>query len=216
MLPHLEGIDRAMQRGAGFACLHYALCAPRDTAGAHLIDWMGGYYEEWWSVNPTWEADVKSIPEHPVTRGVRPFKIRDEWYYHMRFREGMKGVTPLVTAVPPERTRQRGDGPHIGNKHVRARAGMGEHLAWAYKRPGGGGRGFGFTGGHWHWNWAHDDVRRLVLNGLVWVAGADVPEGGVDTATPEITDLEATMRPTSKRIWNHKPVQKMIDRWNGR
>ncbi|MHC5058057.1 MAG: family 16 glycoside hydrolase [Planctomycetota bacterium] len=214
MLPHLDQIDLAVRRGAGFACLHYALCVPKDRAGGRMLDWTGGYYEEWWSVNPTWEAEAKTIPEHPVTRGVRPFKIKDEWYYHMRFQPDMKGVTPVLTAVPPERTRQRGDGPHIGNPHVRARTGMGEHLAWAYERPGGRGRGFGFTGGHWHWNWAHDDYRRLVLNGLVWVAGAEVPEGGVATATPTIPELEADQDDTSKRIWNHKPLQKMIDRWN--
>jgi hypothetical protein len=37
----------------------------------------------------------------------------------------------------------------------------------------------GFTGGHWHYNWSIDEFRTLVLNAIVWVAGLDVPEGGV-------------------------------------
>ena len=37
--------------------------------------------------------------EHPTARGVKPFVIKDEWYYHMRFVEGMKGVTPILSAV---------------------------------------------------------------------------------------------------------------------
>ena len=38
--------------------------------------------------------------DHPITRGVKPFAADDEWYYHMRFREGMSGVTPILTAMP--------------------------------------------------------------------------------------------------------------------
>ena len=48
---------------------------------------------------------------------------------------------------------------------------------WAVERPDGG-RGFGFTGGHFHDNWANDDVRKVVLNALVWVTKLDVPAGG--------------------------------------
>jgi len=44
---------------------------------------------------------------------------------------------------------------------------------------GDGGRGFGFTGGHFHLNWGNADFRKVVLNALVWVSGAEVPEGGV-------------------------------------
>lgn len=54
---------------------------------------------------------------------------------------------------------------------------------WAYERPGGG-RGFGFTGGHFHRNWADANFRKVVLNGLVWIAGAEVPAGGVESRLP--------------------------------
>jgi len=39
-----------------------------------------------WSVNPHWTAKYEKFPDHPISRGVKPFEINDEWYYHMRFR----------------------------------------------------------------------------------------------------------------------------------
>ena len=44
-------------------------------------------------------AEVAALPDHAITRGVRPFAIEDEWYYHMRFRPGMRDVVPLLTAA---------------------------------------------------------------------------------------------------------------------
>jgi type 1 glutamine amidotransferase len=56
---------------------------------------------------------------------------------------------------------------------------------WVLERPDGG-RGFGFTGGHYHRNWNHPDFRKVVLNALVWIAKAEVPEGGIQSSiTPE-------------------------------
>jgi type 1 glutamine amidotransferase len=53
-----------------------------------------------------------------------------------------------------------------------------------FDRPGGG-RGFGFTGGHYHKNWADPDFRKLVLNAIVWIAGADVPADGIESSVTE-------------------------------
>ncbi len=188
ILPHLEQVEPLMEKGVGLACLHYAVEVPKDRAGQQFLDWIGGYFETHWSVNPWWTAHVKELPEHAVTRGVEPFSLHDEWYYHMRFRPDMEGVTPLVTAVPPDSTRERPDGPHSNNPTVRARKGEPEHLGWVYERPDGG-RGFGFTGGHWHWAWAQDDFRTFVLNGIAWTAGLDIPAGGVPSKTPTYEEL---------------------------
>jgi hypothetical protein len=108
--------------------------------------------------------------------------MRDEWYFHMRFRDAMKGVTPILSDVPPESTMRRSDGPHEGNPAVREAVKRGEpqHVAWATERANGG-RGFGFTGGHFHKNWGHDDFRKVVLNAILWIAKADVPTGGVES-----------------------------------
>ena len=47
----------------------------------------------------------------------------------------------------------------------------------------GGGRGFGFTGGHNHWNWGDDNLRKVVLNAIVWIAHGEVPTMGVGEDT---------------------------------
>ncbi|MFM8892146.1 MAG: ThuA domain-containing protein, partial [Planctomycetia bacterium] len=140
----------------------------------------------------TWTlARTELAQGHPITRGVKPFETSDEWYYHMRFPEPMAGVTPILTAVPPDSTRERPDGPHGNNPTVRAAKGAREVLAWAYERPAGG-RGFGCTGAHFHKNWENDDFRRLLLNALVWTAGLDVPTGGVVSSVDE-ADLTANL-----------------------
>ena len=191
--PRLEEVDKLMKRGVGLACLHYGVEVPKGKAGDRFLDWIGGYFETHWSVNPHWTIkDPKLAKDHPITRGVKPFSAHDEWYFHMRFRDKMEGVTPILSAVPPKETMKRGDGAHSGNPTVRARVAQGEyeHLAWAYERPGGG-RGFGFTGLHDHRNFQIEGFRTLVLNALVWVSGAEVPDGGVLTAKPTDEEIEA-------------------------
>jgi type 1 glutamine amidotransferase len=219
---HLEEVDRLAKEGAGIACLHYAVEMPKDRGGKNILSWIGGFYETYWSVNPHFKAEFKTLPDHPITRGVEPFEIDDEWYYHMRFVEGMENVTPILTAIPPDSTRKRRDGAHSGNPHVRARMGMPEHVAWAYERPprllvedkSGGGRGFGFTGGHWHYNWAHNDFRKVVLNGLVWIAGVEVPPDGIPSKTPSIEELEANQDYPKSNRWNPQKIRALIRQWN--
>lgn len=183
---HLAQLRKAVERGAGLVCIHYAVEVPADKGGPELKDWMGGYFEGGWSVNPHWTADFKSLPEHPITRGVRPFSTNDEWYYHMRFRDGMEGVTPILTDLPPPESLSRPDGHHSGNPHVRKAIAAGEpqHVAWAAERADGD-RGFGFTGGHFHKGWGNDDQRKLMLNAILWAAHVEVPSNGVESEVSE-------------------------------
>jgi hypothetical protein len=191
-MPHLEELDRLAKQGVGIANLHYAVEVPKDPAGKYFLDWMGGYFEAFWSVNPHWTAKFEEFPEHPITRGVKPFEADDEWYYHMRFRENMEGVTPILSVLPPEETLKRRDGAHSNNPHVRAAVlerKEPQHLAWASENKNGG-RGFGFTGGHWHWNWGKPDYLKVVLNAVAWVAGAEVPTNGVPTPAVPLSELK--------------------------
>ena len=181
-------------RGVGLVCLHYAVETTKGKCGDHFLNWIGGYFEPHWSVNPHWDANYTKFPEHPTTRGVQPFTIRDEWYYHMRFVEGMKNVTPILTDLPPRDTANGGDGTHSGNPDVRAAVlerKEPQHMGWAYERPDNKGRGFGFTGGHDHKNWQNDQFRKVVLNAIVWTAGLDVPKDGVASATPSNEEMDA-------------------------
>jgi type 1 glutamine amidotransferase len=191
-LPHAPYLDKLVQKGVGIVNLHFALEVPQE-AGKHLLQWIGGYFEINWSVNPVWEASFASFPDHPVARGLKPFSITDEWYYHMRFPADMKGVTPILQALPPEATLNRLDGTHSNNPAVRESVITKKEpqtLAWAFERPDGG-RGFGFTGGHIHKNWQNDNFRKLVLNAITWAAKADIPQNGVPSATPTENELNA-------------------------
>ncbi len=197
---HLASIKKAMDRGAGFVCLHYAVEYPADKGGPQALDWMGGFFEANWSVNPHWDADFKELPKHPISNGVKPFSTNDEWYFHMRFRGDKEGrLTHILSAIAPESTMSRPDGAHSGNPAVRAAvaAKKPQATAWAYERSNGG-RGFGFTGGHFHKGWANNDQRKLVLNAIVWTAKVEVPENGVDSKVTE-EDLAANLDPKAPR-----------------
>jgi hypothetical protein len=113
---------------------------------------------------------------------VTPFAIDDEWYFNIRFRPEMKGITPIIVARPDDKTRQGVSSyPRGPNKHIVHAKGRDEVLAWAIDRPDRG-RGFGFTGAHNHENWGDPDFRKLVLNAILWTAGLDVPSTGVESS----------------------------------
>src|SRR5258706_8327254 len=193
----LQKLDALMKKGVGLACIHYAVEPTIEKGEKEFLDWIGGAFEINWSVNPHWDADFKALPKHPITRGVKPFKINDEWYFQMRFREGMKGVTPILSAVPPESAMNRSNGPHEGNPTVReaVKRGDPQHVAWACQRPGGG-RGFGFTGGPLSKNWGKRDFRKLGANWILWTARIGVPADGVRT---KISAEELWENPYPKR-----------------
>ena len=183
----LKTIGALMDQGVGLVAIHYAVEPTKDKGQKEFMDWLGGAFEIHWSVNPHWTADFNTLPNHPITRGVKPFQIEDEWYFNMRFREGMKDVTPILSAVPPAKTTTRPDGPHSGNPTMREMVAQGkpQHVAWAVERADGG-RGFGFTGAHFHQNWGNDDFRKVMLNAILWTAKIEVPPDGVQSkVTPE-------------------------------
>ena len=205
----LDQLGREMARGCGFVCVHYAVEPTIEKGNKEFIDWLGGAFEINWSVNPHWVANFKELPKHAISSGVKPFSTNDEWYFHMRFRAAMKGVTPILSDTPTaEQTLTRKDDPHAGNPAVRASVAKGEpqHVAWAVEREDGG-RGFGFTGGHFHQGWGNVDQRKLVLNAILWSAKADVPAGGVESLiTPE--DLLQNLDPKPGQGLPEKPKQK--------
>jgi len=184
--PHLDEFDALMKTGVGVVMIHWATEAEKGKAGDRFLEWMGGFCDLNWSVNPHWKPTFEDFPDHPISNGVEPFSVHDEWYYHMRFVKEMKGVTPILTDLPPPETLKRPDGPRSGNFAVRKAVGSGipQHVAWAYQRPGGG-RGFGFTGAHNHKSWQNDGFRKVVLNAILWTARVDVPQQGCPSETPD-------------------------------
>lgn len=193
----LVTMQQLMEKGVGLVALHYAVEVPKGEPGDRWLDWLGGYYESGFSTNPHWTADVKSLPRHPITRGVSPFKLRDEWYYNIRFRPENKAVTPIVVASPDDEARAGStSSPRGPYKHIVEAKGREEVLAWAAERPDGG-RGFGFTGCHFHKNFGDENFRKLVLNAVVWAAKLDVPEDGVQCEV-SADDLKQNLDPKGK------------------
>lgn len=194
---HLKALQKLADKGVGLVFMHYGVEVPKGEPGDKFRDWIGGYYETGYSTNPHWVADIKSLPDHPITRGVKPFAVRDEWYYNMRFRPEMKGVVPILVAKPDDETREgKSSSPRGPYPHIVEAKGRDEILAWAVERPDGG-RGFGFTGGHAHKNWGNPDFRKLVLNAILWAAKVEIPSQGVQSEVSD-ADLAKNLDPKGK------------------
>ena len=226
ILNHLSQISQKMAAGCGIVCIHYAVQPGYERAGwpaddgkpasppppgrystgkgaEEFREWLGGCYEPYYSVNPHWLADFKSLPIHPISRGVSPFSTQDEWYFHMRFKDKMEGVAPiLISRVPLDITLPEGD-DYKNNPEVRREV-LEEQkpqvVAWAVTRNDGG-RGFGFCGGHFHSGWANENQRKLVLNAILWTAKAEVPPQGIATVFSD-EQLKANL--------DKKPLKKSV------
>jgi type 1 glutamine amidotransferase/mono/diheme cytochrome c family protein len=172
--PHLASpanvalVQRQIERGCGFVTFHFSTFAP-DQYASQILDWSGGYFDwetdgrrEWYSAIKTLDASVAiATAEHPVARGVKPFKMKEEFYYNIRFAENDDTVRPIWSVAD------------LPGRDARGRV-----VAWAKERPGGG-RGFGTTCGHFYDNWRHESFRRTMLNAVAWTAGVELPAAGV-------------------------------------
>ena len=194
---HKKILGDLANKGVGIGFMHYGVEIPSTNGGPEFLEWVGGYYEDHVSVNPMWSPQYEKFPGHPITRGVKPFSNRDEWYFNIHFRDDRKNITPILTATPSDEVRK---GPYVYPRgpypHIVAASGREETLMWAYERPNGG-RGFGFTGGHTHANWGNPNQRKVVLNALLWVAKAEVPANGVECAVTE-EDLKQNLDPKKR------------------
>jgi hypothetical protein len=205
---HAAKLDALAKRGVGIAFMHYGVEVPADKGGPEFQKWIGGYYEDKFSCNPMWAPDFKTFPDHPITRGVKPFSTKDEWYFNIRFANDFaadkasesNGVkfTPILVATPSDEVRK---GPYVFPRgpypHIVAASGRPEAMMWSVERPDGG-RGFGFTGGHSHDHWGNDDERKVVLNALVWLAKVEVPTNGVESKVTK-EDLDQNLDPKGKK-----------------
>ena len=194
-------VRAAIDRGAGFMGIHYAVEVSKGKKRRRLPEMDGRLFRDQLVGEPGLDGlYYVGLPDHPVARGVKPFTIKDEWYYHMRFVPGMVGVTPILAAVAPKsslrKDPQRGTNPTVA---AEVAAGKPQVLAWTYGRPNNGGRGFGFTGMHYHANLANDNLRTVLLNAVAWTAGLEVPKGGVPWRTPSPKELDQLIEGKEQR-----------------
>ena len=206
--PKLKEFDDLMKKGTGVVMIHWATEAKKGEPGKKFLEWMGGFCDLDWSVNPHWKPNFKDFPDHPISRGLKPFSVDDEWYYHMRFVKDLEGVTPILSDLPPPETLRRPDGERSGNPTVRRAVANGEkqHVGWAYQRPDGG-RGFGFTGAHNHESWQDENFRKVVLNAILWTAKVEVPKDGCPSNSPDDKTIEENLDGSKKQAQPKKQKQ---------
>ncbi|MEM7014990.1 MAG: ThuA domain-containing protein, partial [Verrucomicrobiota bacterium] len=187
---NLTDLDEMMKRGCGIVCVHYATgLMGEDVAedGDHpLLRWLGGYFanrscphhESFARIFP--DAKIEPAADHEICFGWDAFTLHDEPYINNYFGKDENKLAPNVTALatsmlPPTKPKQ-------------------ETVAWCVDREDGG-RGFGIVMPHFYKNWVLEDLRRFILNGIVWTAGMKVPADGVDSPTPVLADFEPMAKP---------------------
>lgn len=201
-------LDNLVEKGVGLGFMHYGVEVIADQAGDQFKKWIAGHYEHMFSCNPIWEPKFTTFPDHPISNGVGPFSIKDEWYFNMRFISDLKGnevqetaelkFWPILVAAPSDAVR---NGPYVYPKgpysHIQASKGRAEAMMWATERQSGA-RGFGFTGGHFHDNWGNNDFRKVVLNAMMWIAHQEVPQDGIESQVTS-SDLNQNLDPKPRR-----------------
>ncbi len=174
----IAAVDAVVARGAGVVPLHFSTFTP-EALVPRVLEWQGGAFG-WekagrrdWHSRITWATGIGDLvtPGHPVLRGVAFAKLREEYYHRLLFHPD---AVPLIAvrALP---------GDHDSERVV----------AWALDRHRhGAGRGFGTTMAHSLDSLRHDGLRTLILNGIAWAAGAEVPADGlrVEFAEREVVD----------------------------
>ncbi len=205
---HLAQVQKQIDRGCGFCTFHFSTFAP-DKYAKQIVDWSGGYFDweengqkKWYSAIQTHDTAIEiASPLHAISRGIKPFSMKEEFYFNVRFLpEGadpatVKAATPLLS-VPV----------------LPGREPDGKIVAWAKERTNGG-RGFGTTCGHFYENWKVAEFRTLILNALAWTAKVEVPEGGVQAryfTHQEVTAALSGVKGTDKAQLDAEPIRVLL------
>jgi type 1 glutamine amidotransferase len=155
----LAAFQRLAKRGGGLTCLHWGMGTRQPEPIADFTALFGACHGGADRKYEFASFAVKPMDGHPVTVGITPIEVRDEFYYSLKqpAPELMLKVAPLLQASID---------------------GTDQTVAWACERPDGG-RSFGFSGLHYHENWKLPEYRRLVLQGVLWTLKRDIPKAGI-------------------------------------
>jgi type 1 glutamine amidotransferase len=163
-----RALERLAARGGGLVALHWALGTREAGPIPDFLKLLGGCHGGPDRKYQVLEATAEpAAPDQPITRGIRAFRVKDEFYYRLKFVAPEGSVTPVLR-VPIDGTKQT--------------------VAWAWERPDGG-RSFGFSGLHFHANWRLPEYRRLVAQAVLWTLQLPVPKDGLPVAVTD-ADLE--------------------------
>ncbi len=179
---YLKSLDELIARNRiGIVLLHYANWAENNRAREYYLKWTGGLWVQVGSKNPVDDWSMKPLARHPILRGVKPWKYRDEVFCRFLLLPNDARRTDLILATPT--ADKLGIGPQIAS--------------FAYQRDDGG-RGFVFGGLDFRDNLALDNYRRFLLNGIAWASNLEIPRTGIDSPTPDVSDVSpAAPRPAA-------------------
>jgi type 1 glutamine amidotransferase len=140
----LKAFQELARRKGGLVVLHWGMGTKEAKNIDAFVQLFGGCHggpDRKYKVLATQATMVDKT--HPIGNGIDDFKVRDEFYYRLKF---AKDVQPLLQVDID---------------------GQAETVAWTWQRPDGG-RSFGFSGLHFHENWQLEQYRRLVTQGVLW------------------------------------------------
>ncbi len=60
---HMKVIDALAAKGVGLGFAHYGVEVPAGPPGEAMHRWIGGYYEDHYSVNPMWKPPFDKLPQ---------------------------------------------------------------------------------------------------------------------------------------------------------
>ncbi len=160
---HREAFEKLMAAGVGYATIHWATDANPER-GPDYLNVLGAWFNTAHSgLNVNTSPLVQVVPEHPICRGWKTYPLHDEFYLNLKFHERTQPVLQVTVD------------------------GRVQTVAWAFERPNArGGRSFGTTLGHFHENFEIEAFRRFIVNGILWTAHVEVPEGGAPVNVGEI------------------------------
>jgi hypothetical protein len=163
-------LARLAARGGGLAVLHWGM-GTKDAANIDAcVQLLGGCHGGPDRKYKVLETDaIMADPKHPILSGSKDFRVRDEFYYHLKFAGPEGSITPLLKVTID---------------------GQPETVAWCWERPDGG-RSFGFSGLHFHENWRLQPYRRLVAQGVLWTLKRPIPKEGLPV---EVTDEDLKLK----------------------
>lgn len=154
-------VEALAARKGGIVALHWAVGAKDGRYIEGQLALLGGCHGGSDRKYVVGAADViVDAPEHPVVRGIAPFRLDDEFYYRLKFAKAGQVVSLLSAQIEGEP----------------------ETAAWAFLRPDGG-RSFGFVGMHYHHNWQLEPCRRLIVQGILWTLDRDNGEVAGEAST---------------------------------
>jgi type 1 glutamine amidotransferase len=140
----LAGLLGFVRDGGGLIVLHAGSGAFRESGAAEYFRMLGGKFRS----HRYGDFRVELTGDHPVTRGLAGFEVRDEDYVHDLY-------------------------PDVDRQVLAVRASDGEPVSWV--RRHGRGRVFYLALGHDRHSWNNRHFQILLYRGTLWAAGDDRP-----------------------------------------